>query len=823
MEKTKSLKKLINQFNEVKNLKSGILYNDRYFLPSDKSIFSSNTSYINKNKEIIKPQIYLQLDSDFAKCQFTSISKENKFIWKSISNYIKDYNIINDISFSVDDIIQGNLGNSYFISGLKLLAEKPELILSCFDLNNTNKKYFSVYIYIHGYKYEIIVDDNFPFILNKDKAELFFCRINQKTKNIWPLILEKVWAKINTSYEDIIEGDVSDIFHFFTPCPIKIFYHDIKYNNLFEKIKDAIDNNFLVCTDINSKKENQLLKKLGVLSNHCYKIIGYGTLLDSNGNIYNLLKIYNTYEITSWIGEWSPGSTKWSDEFKRYLNYAPDKEKNVFYININDYINFYSTTYILYYHQEYSYFSQKIKITGINEPFTSCKIKFNKVNINEANANNITYFILNTKNKRFQQNFKQKKNFEDIFKNISLYKKTEDGNLILIDSICGKEERIFISINNKLINENAEFILFISFPYFNKNETKIQLKKSFSINPKRPNNICIGIYTNIIKENSDIKIESLNSKENIEKYIIKSLYEKSKYNSHIYYFDKEKEKDSTRSINFEKEKGAYGYLVLNNNSNGALYEKITFFDYDNINILYFIQPFQKNKFNKNNTKDLIMDLNTRKIVDNLLNDKYTNSFEETKINLNMQKQNDNLISNINNNEKNPFDLMIKLGKKSILVLIFEKCDDFASINIKSQINFLYPLFMIISENKYSNKSIWNKLEYKDKKIEIYENIIEHSYGVVFHYINKEKELNAKINIIFKEIKNLNLDINSDQLELINKNQEKNINIIRDSNNDDIIGIEININSMKNEFFALKKKNIFDNFNYCFENKYTIYY
>ena len=817
MEKRKSLKKLINQSKEIKNLKEGILFNDIYFPPSDKSIFNSNFENNNKNnnnKEIIKPQIYLPLDSDFAKCQYTSISKENKYIWKNISYYIKDYNIINNNSISLDDIIQGNLGNSYFFSALRFLAEKGDIIPSLFDLKNKNKKYFEVFIYIHGYKYKIIVDDNFPFILNKDKTELIFCRINQETKNIWPMILEKVWAKINSNYENSIEGDVSDIFKFFTPFPIKIYYHDVKYNNLFEKIKNAIDNNFIVCTDINSRKENQLLKKLGVLSNHAYKIIGYGTLIDSNGNIYNLIKIYNNYEITSWIGDWGPGSKKWSDEFKKYLNYDPDKEKNVFYININDYINFYSTTYILYYHQSYFYFSQKVKIENINSPFTSCKIKFNKVDINESNNNNVTYFIINTKNKRFQQNFKNKKNFENIFKNIFLFKKTEEENLILIDSICGKDERIFLSINNDLIKEGDEFIIFLSFPYLDKNDINITLKNSFSINPKRPNNICVGVYTNIIKENSDIKIESINNEENIEKYIIKSLYEKSKYNSHIYYFDKEKEKDSSRSINFSKEKSAYGYLVLNNNSNAALYEKITFFDYDNITILYFIKSYNINT-QKKNISDII-DLNKRKIVDNLLKDEYTSFFKETKLNLITQDK----IKNINvenNNEKMPFDLEIKLGKKNSLLIIFEKCDDFASINIKSQINFLYPLYMIISENK-NNTSILNRLEYKEKKIEIFENIIEHNYGVVFYYINNEKELNAKINIQFKEIKNLEFDMSSDQL-----NQEKNINVIKDSNNDDIIGIEINLNSMKNEFFSLKTKNIFENYSYSFENKYTIYY
>ena len=823
MEKTKSLKKLINQYNEVKNLKEGILFNDTYFSPSDKSIFSSNPLY--KNKKIIKPQIYLQLDPDFSKSQYTSLSKDIKYHWKNISSFINDYNIIKDNENLEEDIIQGNIANSYFISTLKFLSEKPEQIKSLFNIEKNNKNYFALNIYIHGYKYNIIIDNNFPFIENKEQNyELIFTRINNKTKNIWPLILEKIWAKLNSSYEDIIEGKISDVFYCFTPCPIKIYYHDIKYNNLFEKIKNAVDNNFIVCTDINTKKENPLLKKLGVISNHSYRIIGYGILHDSEGNLINLIKIYNKYEITTWIGDWSNNSNKWNEEFKRYLNYDPDNDKNIFYININDYLKFYSTTYILYCHEKYFYFFNKINITGINQPFTCCKILFNKILLSDDNHNNVTYFIINTKNKRFQNKFKGKKNFENIFKNIYLYKKSENENLILIDSICGKEERIFLSINNALIQQGDEYILFISFPYLEDNKKKIELKKNFSINPKRPNNICVGVYTNIVKENKDIIINSIENKENIEKYIIKSIYEKSKFNSHLYYFDKEKERDTSRSINFENEKGAYGYLVLDNRSNAALYEKLTFFDYDNINILFFIKPLnikQKNIINNNpninsiNTQEinteLIKDINTRKIINSLLKEKYINSFEETKLN----------IYNINNKEKNTFELLIKLGAKTILLLIFEKCDDFAFINIKSQINFLYPLYMIISEKKF-NTNVINKLEYKEKKIEIFENIIEHNYGVVFYYINKEEELNANINITFKEIKNLSFDLNSD---LITDNDEKNITIIKDdeNNNDNIIGIEIKLKPLTNIFFSLKAKNIFDNFSYSFENKYTIYY
>ena len=834
MNNKKSIKKLTNQYKSVENLKPGILFNDIFFPPTDKSIYSINPIYSKKN--IQNPQSFLLIDDEFSKSQYTSLPKNIKYSWRSISQFIKEYNIIKNINLPLppEDIIQGDIGNSYFFSAIKFLADEPERIISLFNFDrgkNEKVNFFEINAYINGYKSKIIIDDKFPFIPNSGN-EFAFCRYNKKTNNIWPMILEKVWAKVNSTYEDTIQGNISDIFLFFSPCPIHLYHHDIQYKNLFEKITKALDKNFIVCADMISNNENILLKKLGVISSHAYRIIGYGTLLDSNGNKYNLIKIYNKFQITSWMGNWSPHSSKWTAEFKKHLNYDPNKDNDIYYMDINDYLKYYSTTYILSWHKHYSYYSKKILISGINEAFTCCKITFNNINVNnQSNSKDITYFIVNTKNKRIQENFKNKKNCKNIFKNISLYKIEEKDNWILIDSICGKEERISLEINNELIKEGDEFILFISFPYLDK-ETKFEIKKNFSINPDRPNNICVGIYTNICNSNNDLNnrnqiitneknviIEQINNNnEKFEKIIIKSIYEKSKLNSHLYYFDKERENDSSRSINFENEKGAYGYLVIENRSPGILYEKLTLYEYENINIFHIIKSLNKKKNSFNSDipssareikEDLIDDKNTREIINYLVDEKFTNNFENSKINLLKIPQ------KIFKEEKNNYELLLKVGAKSVLILIFEKCDEFAVIDIKSQIVFKYPLYMIISEKKNNSINV-NRLEYKYNKIEIYENIIEHNTGVIFYYMNKETKLNAKINILFKNINNLEIELTSDQLK--NKHD---INIYKDNNN--IIIIELNLSCLTNNFFSLKTRNIFDNFSYSFEMKYFIFY
>jgi hypothetical protein len=79
-------------------------------------------------------------------------------------------------------------------------------------------------------------------------------------------------------------------------------------------------------------------------------------------------------------------------------------------------------------------------------------------------------------------------------------------------------------------------------------------------------------------------------------------------------------------------------------------------------------------------------------------------------------------------------------------------------------------------------------------------------------MNKENKLNAQITIIFKEMKNLEIELTSDQLS--NKNDIKMLN----NNNNNVI-IELNIKSITSSFFSLKTRNIFDNFSYSFEIKY----
>ena len=820
-----SLKALINQYKEFQNEEKKI-FKDNLFPPDNSSIFSINPLYKNRNPKT--PQSFFPIEETFLISQFSCLPKDKKFSWSKLSNLNLEYNIIknNGLLSLSEDIIPGEIGNCYFTSAIKFLSEVPSRISNIIKQKEKNEnQFFEGNVYIHGIETKIIIDDYFPYDIENNKFN--FCQINERTKNIWPMILEKIWAKINSSYEDTISGCISDAFEFLTPCPIKKYYHDIQYDNLFTKISKAIDEKYIICCDITSSNDNILLRKLGVISNHAYKILAHGTIRNSKGKTYNLLKIYNPFHTTTWTGNWSPYSSIWTNEYMKHLKYNPDKEKNVYWIEMSDYLKFYTTTYICFYQDDCNYISKKIPIGGINNIFTCAiiNIKDSSIPVNQIIVNNqsnvstesnnskngkgninskISYFIVNLKNKRFMNNYKKKEDYENLFVNVTLVKK-ENDNFKYIDSVCGREERIFIPVND--ISE-GEYIISINFPYLNNNIYEIG--KQFTINPSRPNSITIGFYSYLDLNN--VSIEEYSS-DKFDKIIIKNIYEKAKLNSHLYYFDKEKENETLRSINFENEKGAFGYLVLDNKSDASLFESINLCEYENVNLISFVltpnkKSKDKNSENKNliETQDnLIDDINTRKFIEILSQNKFINQFEETKITPINYPNN-----KISLSQENPFEILLQIGSKNTCILIFEKCDEYAAIDIRSQITFRYPLYVILKETKTNSSK--SRLKYNNNDIEIYECIIEHSSGVVFYYKNKTRDMSVRIIINFKEMKNLKFGFISDMLF------GKNENINEKSNE-----ISLCVDPNENKFIEMRSINIFESFNYNFSMNYFIFY
>lgn len=101
------------------------------------------------------------------------------------------------------------------------LAEHPYRVRNIFIERKRNEwGLFGVNFYKNGTKHEVIVDDHIP---TKDDEPCFSWT---KGNELWVVILEKAWAKVNGDYCKIIGGQSHETFRDITGAPA--YYYDTK-------------------------------------------------------------------------------------------------------------------------------------------------------------------------------------------------------------------------------------------------------------------------------------------------------------------------------------------------------------------------------------------------------------------------------------------------------------------------------------------------------------------------------------------------------------------------------------------------------------------
>lgn len=140
---------------------------------------------------------------------------EKKLIWLRPEEFWdKDYHLFvkdEETGQTIDpsDIVQGDLGDCYFLSSISSIANKdPHLIEELFVTKRENP--FGIYCItfcINGEWRAVVIDDLFP-CRPKNKHPAFS---TSKTKELWPMVLEKAWAKVFKSFDNIIAGNPQEV------------------------------------------------------------------------------------------------------------------------------------------------------------------------------------------------------------------------------------------------------------------------------------------------------------------------------------------------------------------------------------------------------------------------------------------------------------------------------------------------------------------------------------------------------------------------------------------------------------------------------------
>lgn len=766
-------------------------FQDELFPPTEQSLYSSKSDHFNYQVPDTPKFLRESTQKNFLS-QFALSRKGNEYVWKRLSEVynIKELNVLKENKGEnlVKDVIQGELGDCYFLSAIAALAENPSRIKHLIQQTNTSPRgVYETLVYLHGEPTKIVLDDFFPFVeLSGMEPQLAFAGINDESKNIWPLLLEKAWAKCNMSYEDIAAGNSAEAFEFLTPAPFDTYYHNEETKELFALIQDAHQNGYIIVSDITDTVNSGLdyLSKMGLITNHAYSIIDTEILHDKHEKEIRLIKVRNPWGTNEWLGDWSDHSKKWTDQFKQTVK-LKQKEDGIFWICYEDFIRFYTSTHICHIHDDYQFISKKFPVTT-EDPF-------NMININIP-KNTSGYFMVNMKNTRIYSNLKGIDNFENPYCQITVFRKT-GKEYTYVGSDSGKRDRLYVYCQDMV---KGNYYIAVTFP---KKQQLFSISETFESRAFEKMTYRVGVYSTMDKLN----LTAITEKERVElsNFLEELVAQKAKLNPNIHTFAKENENETLRSISFEQDNQGYGYIYYENNSDAFLKERITIVQLDNVNIIPILQKgqlFQRDRIEEEEID--FEDQSTQKHVD-LLNKKL---ILESSVHLIK-----NIASSKTMNKRSKPTIQIEVAPHSTCILILQKTEDDAAIEVTSDICFDYIPSSILAEQKFKPKRY--RLKYNNKLVDIFECVTEHNTGVLFQYKNRTSDLKAAITVSFSDLDNLFLSILSDDLTSDKESVLRNSIPGKFREDEDSKSVNLTVASGETKFFGLSAVDSFKPFSY----------
>lgn len=162
-----------------------------------------------------------QFDFDTAKENFSLKNQDIQFDYVRVKEMKSNVNhkpnektVMFGDGVSANDIMQGSLGDCYLLSAFSIVAHtRPELIKKLFHPMSRSYRedgIYSLMLYSSSGPQVITVDDKF-FAMRNSKQSLFTRLITDLKTNereLWPLLLEKAYAKFHGNYKNIVGGNI---------------------------------------------------------------------------------------------------------------------------------------------------------------------------------------------------------------------------------------------------------------------------------------------------------------------------------------------------------------------------------------------------------------------------------------------------------------------------------------------------------------------------------------------------------------------------------------------------------------------------------------
>jgi hypothetical protein len=310
----------------------GMLFTDPLFPPNQNSLLG-----LDPFGKPIDIQAYNDNIKDLQNFQNVSFARPSEI-------FGNDYQLFSG-KIEVDDIKQGILGDCYFLTALGNLCKFPGFILNLFKTKTVNKDgYYEIIMIIDGEPRIVIIDDYLP--VHSFNRQPCFAKPNGN--ELWVMLLEKAWAKVNGGYFNIIGGFANEPLECLTGFGSRFFVmnklKEKDKNEIIGAMREADQSNCLIsCGTIDDPR----IRNVGLVERHAYTIIGLNRVETINKTYFNLLRLRNPWSNTEWTGDWSDNSYLWDEKTKSQVNYKKSDD-GIFYIRDSDFFRYFETAQICY-------------------------------------------------------------------------------------------------------------------------------------------------------------------------------------------------------------------------------------------------------------------------------------------------------------------------------------------------------------------------------------------------------------------------------------------------------------------------------------------
>ena len=377
---------------------------------------------------------------------------------------------------SADDIIQGSIGDCYFLSAIGSLCKFPKLINRLFYTKEKTKEHeYGIYIFINGIWELVLIDDYFPYTGSYFKKFAFG---SSRGNELWLSLLEKAWAKINGCYAKIgCGGTPNEVFDVLTEAYSE--YYVVSSNNkdeLWKKMLDSKKKGYVMTAGTSADVHNLPIEEKGLSPGHAYTVMD---LHEINGE--KVMRLRNPWGNGEYTGDWSDSSKKWTSDLKKKFNFVK-KDDGDFYMAYEDYLKYYVVMGFGKLHQDF--------VTRVLRVEKTEAVKAQLLKVDVPQNNTLIYFQLYQKNPR-------------IILNDGTYQKTVlcyliliDNNYNYIDSMSTKDMHICVE---QTLNKGTYYLLCdVNYRYCNEN----QKNHGYNVTAYAPIAITLSNITSQVNVNS---------------------------------------------------------------------------------------------------------------------------------------------------------------------------------------------------------------------------------------------------------------------------------------------------------------------------------